>query len=242
VVELRGVSKWFGERRVLDAVSLRVAEGEKVAIVGPSGGGKSTLVRLVNGLEEPDVGELEVCGRTIRPDAPFPADLRAEVGMIFQSFHLFPHLDALGNVALAPRLARGLTRAAAEERAHELLARVGLAERARSRPHELSGGEKQRVAIARALAVRPRVLLCDEPTSALDPELAGEVLDVLQDLARGGLTMIVVTHAIAFARAFADRVVFLDAGRVAASGPAAEMLEAPAEPRLRDFLSRVRRA
>jgi ABC-type polar amino acid transport system ATPase subunit len=240
VVELRGVSKGFGGRRVLDRVNLRVAGGEKVAVIGPSGGGKSTLVRLVSGLESPDEGELFILGRAVRPGAPYPTELHGEVGMVFQAFHLFPHLDALGNVALAPRLVRKIPRAEAHAQAAALLARVGLADRARARPHELSGGEKQRVAIARALAMRPKIMLFDEPTSALDPETVGDVLEVIHGLAREGMTMVIVTHEMGFAREVADRVVFLDQGRVLVEGRPDDVFERPPdEPRLREFLRRL---
>jgi ABC-type polar amino acid transport system ATPase subunit len=241
VVELRSVTKRFDGRAVLDAVSLRIAPGEKVAVIGPSGGGKSTLVRVIAGLEEPDEGELVIDGHVVGPGTPYPHELHGEVGMVFQAFHLFPHLDAAANVALAPRRVRGLTREAARSRAAGLLARVGLAGRAHARPGELSGGEKQRVAIARALAMEPRLLLFDEPTSALDPETVGDVLAVIHDLAREGKrTVVIVTHEMGFAREVADRVLFLDAGRILADAPPAEIFDRePAEPRLREFLARL---
>jgi ABC-type polar amino acid transport system ATPase subunit len=243
-LRLRGVTKRFGATEVLRGVDLDVGRGEVLAILGPSGGGKSTLLRLVNGLEGRDGGELVVLG------TPAPLDtaddrawrpLRRRIGFVFQAFHLHPHLTALENVALAPERVAGLARPEAEARAHALLARVGLAEKAGHRPRQLSGGQQQRVAIARALALDPEIVCFDEPTSALDPEVAGEVLDVVRTLARAHeRTLLVVTHEIPFAREAADRVAFLAEGRVVEIGPAAEVLSAPRDPRLRRFLLRSR--
>ncbi len=243
-VVIDNVSKRFGARTVLDAASLSIAAHETVAIIGPSGSGKSTLLRAINGLTLFDAGEIRVGPHVLRPgrhrgngEAAFK--VRRLMGMVFQDFQLFPHLTAIGNVTEAPRRVLGLSRPEARERGMELLERVGLADRAEAYPRELSGGQKQRVAIARALAMQPRGLLCDEITSALDPELKGEVLAVLEGLKREGLTLLVVTHEIGFARRAADRVMVLDAGRVIEEGPPAEILDRPRTERARRFLSQV---
>jgi len=241
VVEARGLAKRWGSVVALDGTDLTVRRGEVVCVVGPSGSGKSTLLRCLNGLEVPDAGTVTVAGMPVRAGTPGIDAVRARIGMVFQAFHLFPHLTAAENLALAPRLVRGTDRASALDRSRELLARVGLADRAAARPDQLSGGQKQRVAIARALAMDPEVLLCDEPTSALDPETVGEVLVVLRDLALGGMTMIVVTHEMGFARDVSTRTVFMDAGRVVEEGPSGDLLRAPRSARLRDFLARVLR-
>jgi len=239
LVRLEAASKRYGALVAVDGVSLAVARGEKVVIIGPSGSGKSTLLRLVDGLETPDEGRVLVLGHEVAPGRPLPPAARAECGLVFQQFNLFPHLTALGNVTLAPRKVRGLAPAEAEARARELLARVGVLDKADAYPAALSGGQKQRVAIARALAMQPRILLFDEPTSALDPEMVGEVLDVMQALARDGMTMLVVSHEMGFARRVADRVVFMDGGRKVCEGPPAGMFGAPPDPRLQGFLARV---
>lgn len=242
VVRVRGLVKRWGAVVGLDGVDLDVAPGEVVSVIGPSGSGKSTLLRCMNGLERPDAGTVHVAGR---PVAAGRADIdaaRARIGMVFQAFHLFPHLSALDNVTLAPRHVSGLAHDAARDLGIRLLDQVGLADRADTFPDRLSGGQRQRVAIARALAMAPEVLLCDEPTSALDPETVGEVLAVLGDLARGGMTMVLVTHEMAFAREASSRVVFMDLGRVVEDGPADELFAAPRAPRLREFLARVSRA
>ncbi|GIW73386.1 MAG: arginine ABC transporter ATP-binding protein [Planctomycetota bacterium] len=239
LVALRGVSKRFGEVVAVDRAHLEIRRGEKLVVIGPSGSGKSTLIRLINGLEVADEGEVELLGQRIHAHHEPPPSLRAECGMVFQHFHLFPHLRVLDNLTLAPRHVRRLPRAEAEARARELLARVGLAGKAAAWPAELSGGEKQRVAIARALAMQPQIMLFDEPTSALDPEMVGEVLEVMRELAQGGMTMVVVTHEMGFARAVADRVVFMDAGRIVCSGPPAAMFDRPPHPRLQAFLARI---
>jgi polar amino acid transport system ATP-binding protein len=225
VISVRSLSKRFGDRLVLDRVSAEVQRGETIAVVGPSGGGKSTLLRCLNYLERFDEGEVVVAGVTLRPgmgrrDAAMLSGLRTRVGMVFQHFNLFPHLTALGNLTLAPRVVRNLGRVAAELRARDLLAKVGLADRAGAYPHELSGGQQQRVAIARALAQQPDVMLFDEPTSALDPEMRDEVMQVIRDLARGGMTMLVVTHEVQLVQELASRVWVIDRGRIAEDRPA----------------------
>jgi polar amino acid transport system ATP-binding protein len=247
VLRLRSVTKRFGSHTALDGVDLDVEEGEVVVVIGPSGSGKSTLVRCVHQLESIDGGAMYLDGELLgyeehrgglrRLSPRDQAAQRRRIGMVFQQFNLFPHFTALRNVTEAPRRVHGRAAADAERTARELLERVGLADRLGHYPRQLSGGQQQRVAIARALAVEPRIMLCDEPTSALDPELVGEVLAVLRGLARDGLTMVVVTHEMAFAREVADRVVFMEAGRVVETGPPARVLGDPS-PRLRTFLSR----
>jgi ABC-type polar amino acid transport system ATPase subunit len=241
VVVARGLVKRWGDVVGLDGVDLDVRRGEVVTIVGPSGSGKSTLLRCLNGLEAPDAGTVEVAGLAVRAGAPGIDAARARIGMVFQAFHLFPHLSVLGNLVLAPTLVHGLARPDAEHRAKELLVRVGLADKIHARPDELSGGQKQRVAIARALAMNPDAILFDEPTSALDPETVGDVLAVMREVAREGMTMVVVTHEMGFAREVSSRTVFMDAGRVVEEGPSARILSDPSSPRLRDFLRRVLR-
>ncbi|MFM8980480.1 MAG: amino acid ABC transporter ATP-binding protein [Planctomycetia bacterium] len=244
-VRMHGVTKAFGAAPVLRGIDLEVAAGEVLALVGPSGGGKSTLLRLVNGLEARDGGTLEVLGTEVPlggeaadPAAPWWRPLRQRMGFVFQAFHLYPHLTALENVALAPERVAGLAREQARERAAALLERVGLRSRAAARPRELSGGQQQRVAIARALAMDPEILLCDEPTSALDPQTTGEVLAVLREVAaEHARTLLVVTHELAFAREVADRVAFLEQGTLLELGPARATLEAPRHPRLAAFLA-----
>jgi polar amino acid transport system ATP-binding protein len=243
-IEVAHVVKRFGERLVLDGVSLAVHPGETVALIGPSGGGKSTLLRCLNGLSAFDAGTVRVgphllTARESGRATPAVRQVRRLLGMIFQDFQLFPHLTALGNVVEAPRHVLGLSAAQAEGRARALLGRVGLASHADAYPRQLSGGQKQRVAIARALAMEPRGLLCDEITSALDPELKGEVLDVLVDLKRDGLTLVLVTHEIGFARRAADRVVVLAGGKVIEEGPPGQVIDDPRVERTRQFLSRV---
>lgn len=228
IVAIRGLAKQYGGRIVLADIHATVERGHTVAIVGPSGAGKSTLLRCLNFLTPFDAGAVDIAGFALRPDSGrhqhMLCRLRAAVGMVFQEFHLFPHLCALDNVTLAPRVVRGRTRADAEAQGLELLARVGLRDRAGAFPSQLSGGEKQRVAIARALAQNPEVLLFDEPTSALDPRMRGEVLEVMRRLADGGMTMIVVTHEMAFAREVAHVVWRMEAGRIVATGPPDEVL------------------
>lgn len=249
MVQAREVVKRFGGTTVLDGLSLDVARGETVCIIGPSGSGKSTLLRCVNHLTRLDAGMLYVDGTLIgyerrgsRLYELGERDVcrqRADIGMVFQSFNLFGHMTALENVMEGPVQVRKEPRRPAEENARELLTRVGLGDKMRSRPRELSGGQQQRVAIARALAMRPKLMLFDEPTSALDPELVGEVLEVMSELSADGMTMIVVTHEIAFARDVSDRLVFIDAGLVVEEGPARKVLDDPQMPRTRAFLSRL---
>ena len=239
LVSLRGVTKRFGDHLVLDDVDLDVAHGEVVAIIGPSGSGKSTLCRTINRLEPIDAGEITVAGRPLPREGRDLARLRADVGMVFQSFNLFAHKTARENVALAPIKVRGVRRDEAYARADRLLDRVGLADKGSSLPAHLSGGQQQRVAIARALAMEPKVMLFDEPTSALDPEMVGEVLEVMRDLAKSGMTMLVVTHEMGFAKATADRVVFLADGRIAEQDTPGSFFADPRTDRARDFLAKV---
>jgi len=239
VVKIRRMNKHFGEKQCLFDINLDVAAGEVVVVVGPSGSGKSTLCRCVNRLETITTGTIEVTGQPVPAEGRELADLRARAGMVFQSFNLFAHLDVLQNVALAPITVRGLRRPQARARAMDLLARVGMTEHADKYPAQLSGGQQQRVAIARALAMEPRLLLCDEPTSALDPEMVQEVLDVLTGLAAQGLTMLVVTHEMGFARKAADRVVFMDEGRILDMAPPDEFFNDPRSARAADFLAKV---
>jgi ABC-type polar amino acid transport system ATPase subunit len=246
VISVRSLCKRHGAREVLVGVTAAVERGETIAIVGPSGGGKSTLLRCLNYLEGFDAGEVEIAGVTLRPGLP-GADpalrrLRTRVGMVFQQFNLVPHLTALDNIALAPRVVKRAARGAAETRARALLARVGLADRAGSYPHELSGGQQQRVAIARALAQEPDVMLFDEPTSALDPEMRDDVMEVIRDLARGGMTMLVVTHEMQFAHDIASRVWVIDRGTIAEDGPPAQVVDQPRTDVAREFFGRLRRA
>jgi polar amino acid transport system ATP-binding protein len=239
VIALEGVEKTFARARVLQGVSMSVARGEVVCIIGPSGSGKSTLLRCINGLESCDRGAITFEGRAVDPKSGGIREIRTAVGMVFQRFNLFPHRSALDNVMEGPRYVKREPRDEAETNARSLLARVGLAGKEGAYPRELSGGEQQRVAIARSLAMKPKAMLFDEPTSALDPELVGEVLAVIKDLARDGMTMVVVTHEMAFAKEVADRVLFLDRGTIVEAGPARQVLEAPREERTRDFLRRV---
>jgi ABC-type polar amino acid transport system ATPase subunit len=232
------VTRRYGTVTALEEVDLSVAKGEVVVLIGPSGSGKSTLLRCVNALERPDEGDVLLAGERVDPERADIDVLRAEVGMVFQHFNLFPHLTALGNVALAPRLVQGQ----GDEKARELLGRVGLADKARVYPDMLSGGQKQRVAIARALAMEPVAMLFDEPTSALDPEMVGEVLAVMRDLARDGMTMLVASHEMGFAREVAHRVVFMDGGRIVEEGEPAEIFDRPQRDRTKAFLSKVLRA
>ncbi len=236
---LTNVTKRFGGRLVLDGVSLTAAPGEMVAVIGPSGGGKSTLLRCANGLTPFDAGEVRVGAHVLRAGGGGASPLWRLFGMVFQDFQLFPHLTALQNVIEAPLRVLGQPRREAVTRGRELLGRIGLGDRADAYPRQLSGGQKQRVAIARALAMEPRGLLCDEITSALDPELKYELLGVLRELRGEGLSIVMVTHEIGFARRAADRVVVLADGKVVEQGPAAEVIDCPREPRTRTFLSQV---
>jgi polar amino acid transport system ATP-binding protein len=247
---MRSVDKRFGDEVVLDALDLDVARGERLAIIGASGSGKSTILRILMTLERIDGGRVEIGGdsvftqesngREVPASEEHLREIRRRVGMVFQQFNLFPHMTALGNVMEAPRRVLGLSKAEAEHRARELLARVDLADKAAAYPSRLSGGQQQRVAIARALAMRPEVMLFDEVTSGLDPELVGEVLDVLRELVRAGeTTMLLVTHQMRFAREIADRVAFLDGGRIVEQGPPEEIFIAPRRERTRQFLQSV---
>jgi len=236
----KDLGKWFGKLHVLRDVNLAVAAGEVVVVCGPSGSGKSTLIRCVNGLEPFQAGELVVLGQSLSRSSIDMAALRSQVGMVFQSFNLFPHLTALGNITLAPMQVRRWPRARAERSARELLARVGIPEKAGAYPAQLSGGQQQRVAIARALAMQPKIMLFDEPTSALDPEMIQEVLDVMKGLAREmGMTMVVVTHEMGFAREVADRMVFMDEGMIIEEGTPEHFFTNPKEERTKLFLSKI---
>ncbi|HEY5937771.1 MAG TPA: amino acid ABC transporter ATP-binding protein [Kofleriaceae bacterium] len=247
MISVRTLSKQHGERRVLVDVSAEVAKGETIAIVGPSGGGKSTLLRCLNYLESFDGGEIEIVGMKLVPgmgraEATKLRALRTRVGMVFQQFNLFPHLTALENITLAPRVVRRVEKGAAEKRAHELLELVGLGDRGGAYPHELSGGQQQRIAIARALAQQPEVMLFDEPTSALDPEMRDEVMRVIRDLAAGGMTMLVVTHEMQFAHDIASRVWVIDGGTIVEDGPPSQVVDAPVTAVAREFFSRLRKS
>ena len=241
IVLLQNVDKSYGSHRALRDVSLAVTEGERVVICGPSGSGKSTLIRCINRLETHERGRIVVDGTELSDRPRDLQHVRQEVGMVFQSFNLFPHLTILENCTLAPIRVRGMTKAAAEAEAMTLLARVRIPEQAGKYPAQLSGGQQQRVAIARALAMRPKVMLFDEPTSALDPEMIQEVLEVMIELAGSGMTMLCVTHEMGFARQVADRVVFMDQGEIVESGTPAQLFAAPGTERLRVFLSRILR-
>ncbi|RQN08537.1 amino acid ABC transporter ATP-binding protein [Aeromicrobium camelliae] len=239
MVAMRGVQKWFGELHVLRDIDFEVAPGEVVVVIGPSGSGKSTLCRTINRLETIDEGTIEVDGKKLPAEGKQLAELRADVGMVFQSFNLFAHKTVLENVTLGPIKVRGVKKADAEKRAHELLERVGVEAQAGKLPAQLSGGQQQRVAIARALAMDPKVMLFDEPTSALDPEMIKEVLDTMIDLAKGGMTMIVVTHEMGFARTAADRVVFMSDGRIVEENTPEEFFTNPQSDRAKDFLGKI---
>jgi polar amino acid transport system ATP-binding protein len=238
-IVLEGVQKRFGDRTVLAGVSLEVADREVIAFVGSSGSGKSTLLRCVNLLEPIDDGRILLDGDDISVPGLAPDPIRRRIGMVFQSFNLFPHLSVVDNVALGPRKVLKVDKRTARERARELVARLGLADRADAFPDQLSGGQQQRVAIARSLAVEPEVMLLDEITSALDPELVGEVLDVVRELKSNGMTMLLATHEMAFAREIADRVCFLHDGRILEQGPPEQLFTSPREPRTQQFLQRV---
>ncbi len=239
IIKVSGVEKWYGGFHALRDVSLEIERGEKVVICGPSGSGKSTLVRCLNQLEEHEKGTVVVDGKEIRGSMRNVAEVRREVGMVFQSFNLFPHLTALQNCCLAPMRVRGVKQAEARELAMKYLERVHVADQADKYPVQLSGGQQQRVAIARALCMNPRIMLFDEPTSALDPEMVKEVLDVIVDLARTGMTMVVVTHEMGFARSVADRVIFMDRGQIAEQAPPDEFFSSPKNERARQFLGQI---
>ncbi len=241
IIHLARVNKWFGSFHVLKDIDLDVARGERIVIAGPSGSGKSTLIRCVNRLEEHQEGTIVVDGVTLTDDVKAVEKIRREVGMVFQQFNLFPHLTVVENLMLAPQWVLGLSRAEAEERAAQQLKRVHIGEQALKYPGQLSGGQQQRVAIARAMCMRPRIILFDEPTSALDPEMVKEVLDVMIELAGGGMTMLVVTHEMEFAKAVADRVVFMYEGQILEQAPPAEFFANARHERSRAFLSKILR-
>ena len=241
ILRIERLVKRFGQRTVLNDVDLTVQPGEVVVLVGPSGTGKSTLLRCINGLEEIQGGQVFFEDRPVVAHAKGVIEVRKHIGMIFQSFNLYPHLTALGNVMLAPMKVLGEAKSVVEARARELFRKVRLEHRADAYPGQLSGGEQQRVAIARALAMNPSLLLFDEPTSALDPETVGDVLDVMEDLAREGRTMMVVTHEIGFARHVGDRIVFMDEGRIVEDGAPDDIIDAPREERTRQFFSSILR-
>jgi polar amino acid transport system ATP-binding protein len=236
---IEGLHKSFGRNEVLRGVDLAVAEHEVVCLIGASGSGKSTLLRCVNLIEPVDAGRIVVEGEEITRRGTDVDRVRQRIGIVFQAFNLFPHMSVLRNVTLAPRAARGRPRAAAEAHARDLLSRFGLADKAEDYPDRLSGGQQQRVAIVRALAMEPRLMLLDEVTSALDPELVAEVLEVIRELAAGGMTMLIATHEMAFARDIADRVCFLDGGAILEQGPPEQIFSSPREPRTQRFLERI---
>ena len=239
IIVARDVHKWFDQLHVLRGIDLTVRTGEVVVIFGASGSGKSTFIRTINRLEEHQRGEITVDGIELTNDVRNIAAIRREIGMVFQSFNLFPHLTVMQNIVLAPMRVRGWSRAQAEETGMQLLDRVGIPEQALKYPAQLSGGQQQRVAIARALAMQPKIMLFDEPTSALDPEMISEVLDVMRELATSGMTMLCVTHEMGFARAVANRMVFFDEGQIVESGPPAQIFEAPEHQRTKRFLSQI---
>jgi ABC-type polar amino acid transport system ATPase subunit len=239
LVELSQVRKSFGDNLVLDGIDLRIQPGDAIVVAGPSGSGKSTMLRCVNGLEQIDSGEIRFGGESVAAAGKGIYRLRAEIGMVFQQFNLFPHKSVLENVTLAPIQVKGLSPGEARERGRKLLERVGIPEKAADYPADLSGGQQQRVAIARALAMEPKLMLFDEPTSALDPEMIREVLDVMRDLANGGMTMIVVTHEMGFAREVCDRIVFIDEGRIVEEGPPDEFFAAAKSERAREFVDKI---
>ena len=240
LLKIEGLKKSFGKLEVLKGLSTEIRKGEVVDMIGPSGGGKSTFLRCMNLLEQPTEGSIVFDGIDIvKADEATKNRVRSEMGMVFQHFNLFPHLTILDNITLAPRLVRGVAKDVAEKKARELLDLVGLGEKASAYPQQLSGGQKQRVAIVRSLAMEPKVMLFDEPTSALDPEMVGEVLDVMKNLAKNGMTMVVVTHEMRFARDVATRVLFLEGGYISAEGTPAEIFDRPHDGRLGEFLGKV---
>ena len=241
-VEIRDLHKYFGDHQVLRGIDCDIETGEVVCVIGPSGSGKSTFLRCINCLEQPTSGTIKVDGNIMDENAKNIDELREDVGMVFQQFNLFPHLSVLENITIAPVLRKKMSKEEAEKTAMELLARVGLADKADAMPRSLSGGQKQRVAIARALAMKPGLMLFDEPTSALDPEMVGEVLDVMRQLAVEGMTMVVVTHEMGFARQVADRVIFIDQGIIEEQGEPNQVFGSPKSERLKGFLKAVLQA
>lgn len=238
MIQLQDVHKYFGQLHVLKGVTTSIDKGEVVVIIGPSGSGKSTVLRCMNYLEEPTSGDVIVDGMNLNVKENIN-NVRAEVGMVFQRFNLFPHMTVLDNITLAPQKIRGLSKAEAETIAHDLLGKVGLSDKAEAYPEQLSGGQQQRVAIARALAMKPKVMLFDEPTSALDPEMVSEVLDVMKALAEEGMTMVIVTHEMSFAKEVATRVLFVDGGEILEEGTPEAVFDAPKHERTKSFLSKV---
>ena len=239
MIEVHDLHKYFGDLKVLKGISTKVESSEVVCVIGPSGSGKSTYLRCLNLLEEPTTGQISIDGEVITDPSVNINKIREEVGMVFQRFNLFPHMTALKNITLAPIRVRGLSESEANDRGMSLLRKVGLEEKADVLPGALSGGQQQRVAIARALAMQPKIMLFDEPTSALDPEMVGEVLNVMKDLAKEGMTMVVVTHEMGFAREVADRVLFMDEGIIMEQGTPEELFSNPQNERTRSFLSKV---
>ena len=239
MIDVKNLSKSFGDLEVLKGVSQHISKGERVVLIGPSGSGKSTFLRCLNLLETPTSGEIIFEGQSITDDKCDINKIRQKMGMVFQHFNLFPNMTILKNITLAPVRTGLMTREQAEKEARELLKRVGLEDKADSYPAQLSGGQKQRIAIVRALCMKPEVMLFDEPTSALDPEMVGEVLDVMKELARSGMTMVCVTHEMGFAREVADRVLFMDEGKIVEEGTPGEIFSSPKEQRTRDFLNKV---
>jgi ABC-type polar amino acid transport system ATPase subunit len=239
LVELASVRKSFGDNLVLDGIELNIDRGEAIVVAGPSGSGKSTMLRCINGLEPIDSGTIHFDGQKVDSSDRRVYGIRAQIGVVFQQFNLFPHMTVLENITMAPIDVEGASKAAAKERADWLLERVGIPEKADEFPADLSGGQQQRVAIARAMAINPKLMLFDEPTSALDPEMIREVLDVMRDLARDGMTMIVVTHEMGFAREVCDRLVFIDGGQIVEEGPPDEFFQAAKSERAREFVDKI---
>ncbi|KYG59252.1 amino acid ABC transporter ATP-binding protein [Planococcus maritimus] len=239
MIDVQALSKKFGDNLVLSDITTSIQQGEVVAIIGPSGSGKSTFLRCLNLLETPSSGNIEVNGKNLTASKKDIHKIRQQIGMVFQHFHLFPHMTVQDNLMYAPMKAKGVKKHAAEEKARQLLERVGLGQKAKAYPNSLSGGQKQRVAIARALAMEPELMLFDEPTSALDPEMVKEVLEVMKDLAKSGMTMVVVTHEMGFAREVADRVLFLDHGVLVEEGEPESFFQQPKSDRARNFLDKV---
>lgn len=238
MIVIKDLHKSFHNNEILKGVDLHVSKSEVVVVIGPSGSGKSTLLRCVNYLEVPTSGSITIDGQEITPDVDINT-IRAEVGMVFQHFNLFAHMSVLDNITLAPMKVRGMSKYEANTTAMELLSRVGLADKAKSYPSQLSGGQQQRVAIARALAMQPKIMLFDEPTSALDPEMVNEVLEVMKALAESGMTMMIVTHEMGFAKQVADRVLFVDGGKIIEQGTPSEVFDNPQEPRTKEFLAKI---
>jgi len=239
LIQIKNVSKWYGDFQVLDNITEEIKQGQTVVVCGPSGSGKSTLLRCVNGLEPFQEGQIVVDGVSVSDPSTNLYKLRTEIGMVFQRFELYPHMTALQNITLAPMKVRNKPRQEAQSKAMELLERVGIPEKAKEYPANLSGGQQQRVAIARSLAMEPKIMMFDEPTSALDPEMIKEVLDVMIDLSKGGMTMIVVTHEMGFAREVADEIIFMDEGRIVERGTDISFFQNPKSPRTKDFLDKI---